>query len=185
MPEPNHQYLAGLVIRFKQRDTDAFAELYALTYNKVYNYARHYLKDEYLAQDAMQEVFISAFRNIDKLSDPTLFIDWLNGISLHVCYDIQQKQYGHQDLSDPELLELARDERPHSDPEALALYWDEVARLRRAMDELPFQERAVLAMRYYNNMKLEEIAGAMELSRSTIKRYIASGKEHLSRKLKG
>ena len=67
MPEPNHQYLAGLVIRFKQRDTDAFAELYALTYNKVYNYARHYLKDEYLAQDAMQEVFISAFRNIDKI----------------------------------------------------------------------------------------------------------------------
>lgn len=185
MPEPNHQYLAGLVIRFKQRDADAFAELYALTYNKVYNYARHYLKDEYLAQDAMQEVYISAFRNIDKLSDPTLFIAWLNRISFHVCYDIQQKHYGRQDFSDPELLELVRDEHPHSDPEALTLYLDEITRLRRALDELPFQERAVLVMRYYNDMKLEEIASTMELSRSTIKRYIASGKEHLARKLKG
>ncbi len=185
MSEPNHQYLAGLVLRFKLRDADAFAELYALTYNKVYNYARHYLKDEYLAQDAMQEVYISAFRNIDKLSDPTLFIAWLNRISFHVCYDIRQKQYGHQDFSDPELLELVRDERPCSDPETQALHLDEVARLRRALDELPFHERAVLVMRYYNDMKLEEIAGTMELSRSTIKRYIASGKERLARKLKG
>ncbi len=185
MPEPNHQYLAGLVLRFKRRDINAFAELYALTYNKVYNYARHYLKDDYLAQDAMQEVYVSAFRNIDKLSDPTLFIAWLNRISFHVCYDIRQRQYGHQDFSDPELLELARDERPHSDPEALILHLDEIARLRRAMDELPSHERAVLVMRYYNGMKLEAIAGSMKLSRSTIKRYIASGKEHLARKLKG
>lgn len=185
MPEPNHQYLAGLVLRFQQRDADAFAELYALTYNKVYNYARHYLKDEYLAQDALQEVYISAFRNIDKLSDPTLFTAWLNRISFHVCYDIQQGQYGRQNISDPELLELVRDERPHSDPEAWALHLDEIARLRRAMDGLPFQERAVLAMRYYNDMKLEEIASTMELSRSTIKRYIASGKKRLARKLKG
>ena len=185
MPEPNHQYLAGLVIRFKQRDADAFAELYALTYNKVYNYARHYLKDEYLAQDAMQEVYISAFRNIDKLSDPTLFIAWLNRISFHVCYDIQQKQYGRQDFADPELRELVRDEHLHSDPEALSLHLDEIARLHRALDELPFQERAVLIMRYYNDMKLDEIASTMELSLSTIKRYITSGKEHLARRLKG
>lgn len=185
MPEPNHQYLAGLVLRFKQHDAAAFAELYALTYNKVYNYARHYLKDEYLAQDAMQEVYISAFRNIDKLSDPTLFIAWLNRISFHVCYDIQQKQYGHQDFSDPELLELVRDERLLSDPEALALHLDEVDRLRRAIEELPFQEQAALVMRYYNGMKLEEIASTMELSRSTIKRYITSGKQRLTRKLKG
>lgn len=74
MPELNHQHLARLVVRFKQQDTDAFAELYILTYNKVYNYARRYLKDEHLAQDAMQEVYLAAYRNIDKLSDPTLFV---------------------------------------------------------------------------------------------------------------
>lgn len=185
MPEPNHQYLARLVTRFKQQDTDAFAELYALTYNKVYNYARHYLKDEYLAQDAMQEVYIAAFRNIDKLSDPTLFIAWLNRISFHVCYDIRQKQFGHLEISDPELLKLVKDEHPDSDPEALALRSSEIRQLRQAMEELPFQERSVLSMRYYNDMKLEEIASTMELSRSTIKRYITSAKEHLARKLKG
>lgn len=185
MPELNHRHLAGLVMRFKQHDTDAFAELYILTYNKVYNYARHYLKDEHLAQDAMQEVYIAAYRNIDKLSDPTLFVAWLNRISFHVCYDIQQKQFGRQDFADPELLELVRDEYPGSNPEALALRSSEIEQLHKAMEELPFHERSVLIMRYYNEMKLEEIAGAMDLSRSTVKRYIASGKDHLAQKLKG
>lgn len=185
MPELNHQYLAGLVMRFKLRDMDAFAELYKLTYNKVYSYAWHYLRDEYLAQDALQEVYVAAYRNIDKLSDPTLFVAWLNRISFHVCYDIQQKQINHRDFADPELLELVRDENPSSNPEALALYANEIQRLHQAMDELPFHERSVLVMRFYNDMKLEEIASAMNLSRSTVKRYIASGKDHLARKLKG
>lgn len=39
-------------------------------------------------------------------------------------------------------------------------------------------------MRYYNDMKLEEIAAAMEISRSSVKRYIASGQEHLKESMK-
>ena len=46
MREPDHQQLAALVLLIQHNDNDAFAELYALTYNKVYNYARHYLRDE-------------------------------------------------------------------------------------------------------------------------------------------
>ena len=55
MKDLNIPYIAGLVIRAQHSDSDAFAELYALTYNKVYNYTRHYLRDDFLAQDAMQE----------------------------------------------------------------------------------------------------------------------------------
>lgn len=185
MAELNHQYLAGLVKRFKHRDMDAFAELYNLTSKKVYLYARQYLRDEHLAQDAVQEIYIAAYRNIDKLSDPTLFVAWLNRISFHVCYDIHQKQNSHFDLTDPELLNLIRDEHPNSNPETLVLYANEIELLYQAMDELPFHERSVLIMRYYNGMKLDEIASAMDLSRSTVKRYIASGRDHLAHKLKG
>ena len=68
MKEFNPHYLASLVIRAGNNDSDAFAELYGLTYNKVYNFARHYLKDEHLAQDAIQEVYISAMKNLNKLN---------------------------------------------------------------------------------------------------------------------
>lgn len=184
MKEPSIQYLAGLVIRARQNDSDAFAEVYALTYNKTYNYARHYLRDDFLAQDAVQEIYISALKNLDKLNDPTLFIAWLNRISFHVCYDISQKSNTGHTISDPEILEIVPDEYLDSNPESSYQKKDEHARLNNAMDSLPFHEKQVLTMRYYNSLKLEEIAAAMDISRSSVKRYIASGREHLKLLLK-
>ena len=97
MKDMNIPYIAGLVIRAQHSDSDAFAELYALTYNKVYNYTRHYLRDDFLAQDAMQEVYILALKNIGKLNDPAVFIAWLNRICFHVCYDMTQKNRPQND----------------------------------------------------------------------------------------
>ncbi len=185
MKESNIPYLAALVVRARQNDSDAFAELYALTFNKVYNYARHYLRDDFLAHDAVQEIYISALKNLCRLHDPSLFIAWLNRISFHVCYDMSKKLNQFQDISDPEILDLLQDDSPDANPEARCLQKDEYERLNKAMEALPFQEKQVLTMRYYNNMKLQEIAAAMEISRSSVKRYIASGHAHLLALLKG
>ncbi len=178
MKELDISYIANLVVRARKNDSDAFAELYALTYNKVYNYTRQYLKDEFLAQDAMQEVYILALKNIKKLNDPHLFIAWLNRISFNVCYDMTQRLSNKQ-VSDPKILEIIQDENIGSNPEANYQQKDENARLTQALDLLPFHEKQVLVMRYYNNMKLEEIASAMDISRSSVKRYIASGQKRL------
>ena len=91
MNELNIAYLAGLVLRAKGNDSNAFAELYAMTYKKVYNYTRHYLRDDFLAQDALQEIYILALKNLSKLNDPTVFIAWLDRISFHVCFDMTKK----------------------------------------------------------------------------------------------
>lgn len=50
------RYLAELVEQVQKGDSDAFAELYASTYKRQYQLAYSYLKDEYLAQDTMQEI---------------------------------------------------------------------------------------------------------------------------------
>lgn len=186
MKELNIPYIAGLVTRAQQSDSDAFAELYAMTYNKVYNYTRHYLRDDFLAQDAMQEVFILALKNLGKLNDPTLFIAWLNRISFNVCYDMSQKlkQTGDQ-YSDPEILEVVEDDYLDSNPEASFQKKDENSRVKQALEQLPFAEKQVLVMRFYNDMKLEDIAAAMDISRSSVKRYIAAGQQKLKNILKG
>lgn len=186
MKDLNPNYITGLVLRARASDSDAFAELYALTYNKVYNYARHYLRDDFLAQDAMQEVFILALKNLNKLNDPSLFIAWLNRISFNVCYDMSCKaKLNSGQISDPDILEIVQDEYIGSNPEDSFEKKDETTRLLEAMDQLKFNEKQVLTMRYFNNMKLEDIAAAMEISRSSVKRYIASGQENLRRILKG
>lgn len=85
MKDLNIPYIAGLVIRAQHSDSDAFAELYALTYNKVYNYTRHYLRDDFLAQDAMQEVYILALKNIGKLNSSPPFRPKSTFLSKNFC----------------------------------------------------------------------------------------------------
>ena len=186
MKESNISYIAGLVIQARQNDSDAFAELYALTYNKVYNYARHYLRDDFLAQDAMQEIYILALKNLTALNDPTLFIAWLKRISFNVCFDMMKRlKNGKAEFIDPEILEIVEDDNASANPEVSYQNKDECRRLNEALDQLPCQEKQVIIMRFYNSMKLDEIADACEISRSSVKRYLASGQKALKRLMKG
>jgi RNA polymerase sigma-70 factor (ECF subfamily) len=82
-------------------------------------------------------------------------------------------------------MESIRDEHSYADPEASAERKDERRRLIEAMEQLPFQERQVIVMRFFNNMKLNEIASACEISRSTVKRYLAQGQKKLGSILNG
>lgn len=183
MSEPNYKYIAGLVIRAQHDDSNAFAELYALTYNKTYNYACHYLRNTHLAQDAVQEIYVSALKNLHKINDPSLFIAWLNQIAFHVCYDMSQDERSPGDASDPELLEFVEADFSSVNPEARYVKKDNFSRVRSAIDELPFSEQQVIILRFYRSMKLEEIASAMSISRSSVKRYLAQAQEHLKKVL--
>jgi len=185
MNELDTLYIAGLVLRAQANDSDAFAELYALTYKKVYNYSRHYLKDDYLAQDALQETYILAFKKIHSLHDPTLFIAWLNRIAFNVCYDMDNKRkHGNNQLTATDEFESIESTSVNDNPEALYQVKETNDTLKQAIDLLPFYEKEVVIMRFYKNMKLTDIADSVNISLSTVKRHLASAQKKLKRILK-
>ena len=179
MAQLDYQYIEGLVEQVQQGDSNAFAELYAATYQKQYFAAYKYLRDDFLAQDALQETYITALKNINSLRDAKLFISWLNQINFHTCYDMCKKLNSQYGVVDSDQLELTRDDNIEHNPEDVYERNDEVRKLREAIDRLPFLEKQVIVLRYYNDMKLEEIAKALSISRSTVKRYLQSAKEKL------
>ncbi len=182
MPDFNHAYIGNLVIKAQSGSSEAFAELYATTYNHIYNYSRHYLRDPYLAQDALQETYVSALKNINNIKDPSLFVAWLNQICFHVCYDMTRKS--KPDSVSSELLDLVLDDHPEHNPDEHYEDQEEIEAVKAAVASLPFLEQQVIVMRFYNEMKLEDIAAALSCSRSSVKRYIASGKKTLEKLLR-
>lgn len=182
--EYSHSYIAEFVKRAQAGDSDSFAQLYSYTYNKVYNYARHYLRDDFLAQDAVQEIYISALKNLNKLNDPTLFIAWLNQISFHVCFDIAKSRKSDYGEVDSEILEEICDVKPGSNPEMIALQNDESKRLKEAIEKLSASERELITLRFFNSMKIDDIVNATGISRSTVKRQLASATEKLKNLMK-
>ena len=75
------KYLAYLARFIRKRDKEAFAELYNYTHKKIDQYALQFLKDPHLAQDAVQEIYILIYKNIDSLKEDSLFLSWMNQIT--------------------------------------------------------------------------------------------------------
>ncbi len=185
MDELDYQYLAILVTKAKQGDSDAFAEIYAITYRKQYHFARHYLRDEFLAQDAVQEAYIHALKHIGDVRDPSLFLAWLNQITFRVCFDYCRKKDRNYGEINPVMLELYEDDKEEHNPEDAVVNLVEKEKLRQAINELPPQEQRVVVMRYMNEMQIDEIASASGVSRSTVKRQLISARENIKKKMEG
>ena len=176
----DYQYLAELVRSAQDGDSNAFAELYAATYRQQFRYSLKYLRDESLAQDALQETFVRALRNIRKLKNPDLFIAWLNRINFRVCYDMKKARNEElADLYSEEHLEQQHSHLGRTEEEVLKI--DSKEYILRQIMNLPLTESQVILMKYYQEMKLDEIADIMNISRSTVKRYLRSGRGHLKK----
>ena len=176
--ELDYDYLAKLVERTQMGDSDAFAELYTATYQKQYRFAYQYTKDSYLAQDILQDVYILVLKNIHTLKNPRLFVSWLHQITFRICFDTSQKMKRQEqdiqfDTSDEKIpYHRCVDYSTESNPEKYALTKDTQQQFAQP-----------IIMRYYNNMAIDEIADAMDCSRSTIKRRLHKGQKLLEAKL--
>lgn len=162
MKNLDYQYIANLVVKAQSGSSDAFAELYAATYQHLYRFAYEYLGNEYLAQDALQQIYIRALQEIHILNDPNLFLSQLNQIGYRVCFNLLKKQ---SDSS--------------SDPENEIVTIDGNAYTVRRIMNLPFTESQVLLMKYYDHMKNGNIARLLNISRSSVRRYLNRGRRRL------
>lgn len=173
----DHMYIAALVTRIQNNDSNAFAELYALTYQKEYNFACNYLKDPVLAQDALQETYIRAYKNIARLKEARLFVSWLHSINFRVCYTMLEKKKNTLENLGDESYHNIVDSNPSNNPESQTIQQNELSEMQDFLARLPSKERQAITMRYINQMTLEDIARVMDCSLSSVKRYLVNGRK--------
>ena len=176
----DHVYLAELVEGAQRGDSNAFAEIYAATYQRQYAYAVRVVGDAHLAQDALQETYIRALKTIRSLQNPMLFIAWLNRINFRSCMDLRRRA-AREVLLENDVLEQLVDAASGETPEDEVIGIDSRNYVLRQIMGLPLTESQVLTMRYYQEMSVDEIADTLNMSRSTVKRYLKSGRDHLRR----
>lgn len=186
MAELDYDYLAKLVQKAQENDSDAFAELYTATYQKQYRFTYQYVKDPYLAQDILQDVYILVLKNLKTLKNPRLFVSWLNQINFRICFNVYQKEMRHsQHLEFGDSLNVDHKEHPTSNsPEDQIQDKARQTELMEHVLSLHPKEAQAIIMKFYNDMTIEEIADAMDCSKSTVKRNLAHGKAHLEQKLR-
>jgi RNA polymerase sigma-70 factor, ECF subfamily len=139
--------------------------------------------DRALAEDLTQEAFLRVLRAIGQYRYPRPFKPWLYAIATNLARDhykrAETRYTSRADavLDDDPAREVADPEAPL--PEAVWLAEENARRVARVVHALPDHQREALILRYYQNLSLNEIAGALDVPVGTVKSRLSLGLRRL------
>ncbi|MDG4474593.1 RNA polymerase sigma factor [Thiovibrio frasassiensis] len=181
-----YQEVAELVRAFRQGEQQAFNRLVTLYQKKIYNLALGYVKQEDEAKDLAQDIFVTVFRQIDKLKDESKFGAWLYQLALNHCRNRYQKLrrrgfFSNQSLDDPDTgLHLSSGTTPEKEYEQQ----NTVRLVREAIASLAPAEKEVILLRDLQELSYEEISEILALPMGTVKSKLNRARLALKKRLK-
>jgi RNA polymerase sigma-70 factor (ECF subfamily) len=167
---------ADLVARCRQPESDdfeaAFEELYLKYRDRVYAIAFRVTGSSVDAMDVVQECFSLVFRKLDGFRSDSLFSTWLFRIVVNCSIDHRRRERSKaMDLVGGDAEFDAED--PASGPGQRAETRELGDQVQQAMARLSPKLRAVLALRYLENMAYEDLAATLAVSLGTVKSRLA------------
>jgi RNA polymerase sigma-70 factor (ECF subfamily) len=181
MTSPSDQeYLAALA----RGDREALAPLMERHHRRIYRLALAYLREPEEALEVVQETFVKAFRHADRWSPAAEPGRWLSRIAVNTAIDRYRRRRRRPeepmtDAPDRDLRWVA----PDGSPEDELLDKERRQRLDGALLGLPERQRAVLVLRHYEDMSLEEIGDALGMRLGTVKSTLHRAIDRLRRRL--
>ncbi len=149
-----------LVEQARRGDREAFAVLVHEVSDVLYSVAYRILRDTGLAEDALQNALVLAWRRLPKLRDPDRFEAWIHRILVHACYDESQRTRSWR----TSVTVLPIDVAGTADDVSAIADRDE---LERAFRRLTIEQRAVFVLHHYVGLPLVEVAELLGIPAGT------------------
>ena len=153
-----------LVRRAIEGDHDAFSSLVDASVDRLYGVSTLILRDSDRAQDAVQEALVSAWKDVRALRDPDAWDAWLHRITVWACYKAAKKERRRKEV---ELKVVPDPERTTASDSASALANRDL--IERQLNDLPIDHRAVVVLRFYLDLPLDEVADILDIPVGTVK----------------
>lgn len=118
-----------------------------------------YLHDQAQAEDAVQETFFKAYRNLGAFRGESSEKTWLMKIAINTCHDMRKSGW---------FRHMNRKVTPDMLPEASVPPKEYEDDLMVEVMNLPFKLREVVLLYYYQNMDTNEIADILGIARSSV-----------------
>ena len=151
-----------LVEQARGGDERAFADLLDLDGDRCYAIAYRILRDVDRAQDAVQQAFLLAWRELPRLRDPERYEVWLHRLLVNACYE-EFRRYRRWSAN----VRTLPVEGPAGPDETVSI--DDRDALERAFRTLSPEHRAVVVLHHHAGMPLASIAEVAGVPVGTIK----------------
>ncbi len=150
----------------------SFAALYERYYSPMVALAYSVLADAHLAEDAAQQTFVIAGRDLLNLKSKDKFGAWLAGICRNVARQMQRPKGKFTALSEP---------APAEDKESKEHLFDAIC---RAVWHLQATDKEPIILRYYEDMSYEQIAKLLGISPQAVHGRLTRAKRKIANYLK-
>ena len=157
-----------LVKKAIRGNVDAYGSLFEIYKDYLYRTAFTAMKNEDAAMDAVSDCMLNGFRSIHSLKTPEYFKTWITKILHNAINDYYRKNTLTEPLTD---FEFPAAEQKVSTEEQLDLY--------HAIDLLSDKYKNVIILKYFNDLKINEIAYVMNIPEGSVKAYLSRAKEEL------
>jgi RNA polymerase sigma factor (sigma-70 family) len=159
-----------LIQLFQQGNPRAFDALIDRHQERIFNAINFMVKDSYLAEDLIQDIFIKIINNLkqNKYNDEGKFLPWALRIAHNFCVDHFRKVKRTPTIKtsdDQDLFEIIK----HSDhPADYKMTRSQTHRnIQELVDLLPEEQREIIVLRHYANLSFKEIAQMTNCSINT------------------
>ncbi len=169
-----------LIARFKSGDLQVFNLLTRMWYEKILSLLYRILGDIDEAEDVCQQTFITVYFRLHQLNDSEKFRTWLYRIANNCAIDhLRERNKAYRRTGTP-----GRDgpdavsDLPERDPVDLEGRIDGTALRRlceKALGSLPDEQRTVVVMKLYQDLKFTEIAEVLDIPVNTVKTRMYAG----------
>ena len=158
----------------------AFDKLFTDWFGKLYTYAFSVLRDEAMAEEAVQAVFCRVWEKRDQLQVRSSLKAYLYGSVYHECMNWHR----HEKYVKAHRSYVMRSEQPSvNNASGKAELGELEIRLKQALDELPEQCRAIFQLSRFGGLKYREIAEQLDLSVKTVEAQVSRALKELRNKL--
>ena len=172
-----------------QEKSQQFTNVVDAYYERIFRGALSVTRDRRLAEEIVQETFVSAFKKFDSFSGRSSVFTWLYRIMLNnYCKHCRRRKlmsrlgFVRADANSGQTRNaMSRD----SSPAAKVANSEEREMLRKAVDELPTKLRVVVALHYFDGLPLNEIAGIVGCRLGTVKSRLFKARKQLCQILQG
>lgn len=152
------------------------SDLYGLLYDrysdKVFRKCISFSKDPEIAQDMVQDIFLKVFFQLPKFQGKSRFSTWLYAITYNFCVEYYRKASKH------DFTEITNEaEAPDDSLEEQELLKTQASILKRALEIISPDDKAILLMKYQDEASIKEIQEAMNLSESAVKMRLARARQ--------
>lgn len=153
---------------------ESFGALYEHYYSSIAALAYSVLSDRQLAEDAAQEVFAIACKDITDLKSKEKFAAWLAGICRNTAK--QMLRMNKNNLVDKTNISVAASSRINGN--------DLHSAIKEALSNLKDSERELITLRYYDNLPYEKIASVLGISTQAVHGRLTRAKRKIAKYLK-